>query len=77
MTKFVLTEEYITLAQVLKAVGLAGSGGEAKNLARSGIATVNGAPEIQPGKKLRAGDKLAVKIEGRKGLQEWTFVTED
>jgi ribosome-associated protein len=75
MTNFVLTEEFITLAQVLKAVGIAGSGGEAKNLARSGIASVNGTPEIQPGKKLRVGDKLAVKIEGRKGIQEWTMVT--
>ena len=74
MANFVLTEEYITLAQVLKAVGLAGSGGEAKNLARSGIASVNGAPEIQPGKKLRVGDKLAVNVEGRKGPQEWTMV---
>jgi len=73
---FILTDEYITLAQVLKAVGLAGSGGEAKNLARSGIAMVNGNPEVQPGKKLRVGDKLAVKIEGRKGIQEWIFVRE-
>ena len=77
MADFVLTEEYITLAQVLKAVGIAGSGGEAKNLARSGIASVNGTPEMQPGKKLRVGDRVAVKIEGRKGLQEWTMVAGD
>ena len=77
MSDFVLTEEYITLAQVLKAVGLAGSGGEAKNLVRSGIAAVNGTIELQPGKKLRAGDKLAVKIEGRKAQQEWTLVSEE
>jgi ribosome-associated protein len=77
MPNFVLTEEYITLAQVLKAVGLAGSGGEAKNLARSGIALVNGIPEIQPGKKLRLGDKVAITIEGRKGLQEWTMVQQE
>ena len=76
MSDFVLTDEYITLAQVLKAVGLAESGGDAKNLARSGVASVNGTPELQPGKKLRAGDKISVKIEGRKGLQEWTIVSE-
>ncbi len=76
MSDFVLTEEFITLAQVLKAVGLAGSGGEAKNLVRSGIASVNGAPELQPGKKLRAGDKIAVTIEGRKAPQMWTLVSE-
>jgi len=76
MANFVVTEEYITLAQVLKAVGLAGSGGEAKNLARSGLASVNGLTEIQPGKKLRIGDKLAVKIEGQGVIQEWTLVAE-
>ena len=76
MSDFVLTEEFITLAQVLKAVGLAGSGGEAKNLVRGGIASVNGTPELQPGKKLRAGDKIEVTIEGRKAPQVWTLVSE-
>jgi ribosome-associated protein len=51
---------YITLAQFLKKIQLAGSGGEAKAIARSGKATVNGEPEARPGRKLRAGDKVAL-----------------
>ena len=35
-------QPYITLAQFLKKIQLAGSGGEAKALARAGEATVNG-----------------------------------
>jgi ribosome-associated protein len=52
---------YITLAQFLKKVQVAGSGGEAKAIARSGEATVNGEPESRPGRKLHAGDKVAIR----------------
>lgn len=55
-----LRGEHITLAQALKAVGIAGSGGEAKYLVREGKATVNGHIETQPGRKLVAGDRFAV-----------------
>jgi len=51
---------YITLAQFLKKLHLADSGGAAKHLARSGIATVNGSAENRPGRKLRAGDVVVV-----------------
>jgi ribosome-associated protein len=62
-----LRGEYITLAQAVKAVGLAGTGGQAKILVREGGFRVNGAEEKQPGRKLRAGDRFATP-EGR----EWT-----
>ena len=54
-----LRGEYITLAQAIKVVGLAGTGGQAKLLIREGGFQVNGAAEVQPGRKLRAGDRFA------------------
>ena len=62
-------EMVFRLAQALKVTGLAGSGGQAKNLVRSGVVTVNDVPETQPGKKLRAGDRFRVQ-EG----DEWIIV---
>jgi ribosome-associated protein len=62
-----LRGEYITLAQAVKAVGLAGTGGQAKLLVREGGFRVNGAEEKHPGRKLRAGDRFATP-EGH----EWT-----
>jgi ribosome-associated protein len=67
-TTLVLRGEYITLAHALKAAGLAGTGGQAKHLVRSGAATVNGSPESQPGRKLRAGDRFGIA-----GGPEWTI----
>jgi ribosome-associated protein len=52
---------YITLAQFIKKIQVAGSGGEAKAIARSGEATVNGEAESRPGRKLRAGDKVTLR----------------
>jgi ribosome-associated protein len=66
-----LRGEHITLARAVKAVGLAGSGGEAKHLVRGGALRVNGAPEAQPGRKLRAGDRF-----GPLGSVEWTILAE-
>lgn len=59
---------YITLAQALKAAGLAGTGGQAKYLVREGSVTVNGQAATQPGRKLRAGDRF-----GLAGGPEWTI----
>jgi ribosome-associated protein len=61
-----LRGDHITLAQAVKVVGLAGSGGQAKVLVRGGDVHVNGKPETQPGKKLRAGDRFG------QGDREWT-----
>src|SRR5262249_27119502 len=63
-----LRGEYVTLAQAVKVVGLADSGGQAKFLVRTGEGHVNGAAETQPGRKLRAGDRF------RHAEREWTVI---
>jgi ribosome-associated protein len=68
MTTLTLQGDHITLAQAVKAAGLAGSGGQAKQLVRSGAVSVNGAVETQPGRKLHAGDRFAVA-----GGAEWSI----
>jgi ribosome-associated protein len=65
---FALRGDHVTLAQAVKAVGLADTGGQAKLLVREGTITVNGAAETQPGRKLRAGDRFGVAGGG-----EWTI----
>ena len=55
---FPLRGEYITLDALLKATGLAGSGGEAKVLIAQGQVQVNGEVETRRGRKLRAGDTV-------------------
>jgi ribosome-associated protein len=59
------------LAQAIKAVGLAASGGEAKHLVRGGTLRVNGVVELQPGRKLRAGDRF-----GAESGREWIVAAE-
>jgi ribosome-associated protein len=51
-----LRGEYITLDALLKATGLAGSGGEAKVLIADGAVRVNGEVDTRRGRKLRVGD---------------------
>jgi len=53
---FALSGEHITLDALLKATGLAASGGAAKTLIVGGRVTVNGQTETRRGRKLRAGD---------------------
>ena len=57
---FPLRGDYITLDALLKASGLAGSGGAAKVLIAEGGVRVNGQAETRRGRKLRAGDEVAV-----------------
>jgi ribosome-associated protein len=54
--EFTLRGEHITLDALLKATGLAGSGGEAKNFITGGAVRVNGEAELRRGRKVRAGD---------------------
>lgn len=56
MLEIKLREEYIKLGQALKAVGLVESGVEAKDVIVNGEVKVNGAIEVQRGKKLYDGD---------------------
>ena len=53
-----LRNDYITLAQAVKVVGLADTGGQAKVRVRSGDIRVNGTIDTAPGRKLRAGDRF-------------------
>jgi ribosome-associated protein len=67
MSTLTLRGDHITLAQALKAAGLADTGGQAKHLVREGHAIVNGVVEQQPGRKLMAGDRFGIV-----GQPEWT-----
>lgn len=70
MEKFKLRDEYIRLGQLLKAVGMADSGVEAKLAIQDSLVRVNGELELRRGKKLVAGDKVeyngkTIMIESR------------
>ncbi|MDF2610992.1 MAG: hypothetical protein K0R92_2466 [Lachnospiraceae bacterium] len=63
-----LRDDFIKLGQALKAAGLVDSGVEAKVVIQDGLVKVNGAKEIQRGKKLYDGDLVeyngeSIKIE--------------
>lgn len=51
---------YITLAQLVKKLDLAPTGGAAKHIVRAGGITVNGEAEERPGRKLHQGDVVVV-----------------
>jgi ribosome-associated protein len=58
LTELALRGEHITLDALLKATGLAGSGGAAKLVIADGQVRVNGEVETRRGRKLRAGDRV-------------------
>ena len=63
---------FMTLAQFLKARGVAQTGGQAKVLVREGGITVNGEPEARPGRKLHNGDVVvfqgqSMPVDGVRG----------
>lgn len=58
----VLRGDHITLDALLKAAGLAGSGGHAKVQVAAGEVTVDGEVETRRGRKVRAGQ--VVKVGG-------------
>ncbi|WP_428419321.1 RNA-binding S4 domain-containing protein [Methylibium sp.] len=57
---FTLRGEFITLDALLKATGLADSGGAAKAVIQAGQVQVDGREELRRGAKLRAGQVVAV-----------------
>ena len=59
-TDFPLRGDHITLDALLKASGIASSGGAAKVLIAEGGVRVNGVVETRRGRKLRAGDEVVV-----------------
>ena len=50
--------ESIRLGQLLKLAGVAGTGGEARELVQDGAVRVNGELEMRRGRQLRAGDVI-------------------
>lgn len=56
--KFQISEEYITLQQLLKACDVIASGGQVKAWLAENEVIVNGEPENRRGKKLRPGDVI-------------------
>jgi ribosome-associated protein len=62
-TQFTLRGEYIALDDLLKASGLAPSGGAAKILIASGAVLLDGVPELRKTKKVRAGQVVRTKDE--------------
>lgn len=58
--EFVLRGEFITLDAMLKATGLAPSGGAAKAMVADGLVQVDGRDELRKTCKIRAGQVVAV-----------------
>lgn len=58
-----IKDDFIKLGQALKLAGLVESGVDAKFAIQNGLVKVNGAVEVQRGKKLVSGDM--VSFEGK------------
>lgn len=56
--RMAIHDEYITLGQLLKLVGIIGTGGEAKVYLAQNSVDVNGEPEQRRGRKLYPGDRV-------------------
>ena len=66
---FALRGEFITLDALLKATGLAGSGGAAKAMVAEGRVQVDGREELRKTCKIRAGQTVSgpgftIRVEG-------------
>jgi ribosome-associated protein len=59
-TDFALRGAFITLDALLKAAGLAESGGRAKAMVAAGAVQVDGQPELRKACKLRAGQVVTL-----------------
>ena len=70
--EFGLRGEHITLDSLLKATGLAPSGGAAKTLITAGQVQVDGKPELRRGCKLRPGQRVAMA-----GVEVWVLTASD
>jgi ribosome-associated protein len=58
--RFELEGEYVELNQLLKLVGLCGSGGIGKQIVASGVVSVDGRQELRKTAKIRAGQEVSV-----------------
>jgi len=59
---FELDRDHVELNQLLKLAGLAGSGGEGKQIVASGAVRVDGVVELRKTAKIRAGQE--VELDG-------------
>jgi len=62
-TEFVLRGDYIELDKLLKATGLAESGGRARVMITEGQVQVDGQPESRKTAKIRAGQSVQLQGE--------------
>lgn len=58
--EFQLNGEYVELNQLLKMVGLCGSGGAGKALVAEGVVSVDGQIELRKTAKIRAGSVVSL-----------------
>lgn len=58
---FELRGEYIELDKLLKAAGLADSGGQARMMITEGLVQVDGQPESRKTAKMRAGQRVSLQ----------------
>jgi ribosome-associated protein len=61
MENIKINTEFIKLDQLLKWIGIAGSGAESKMIINEGRVKVNGEIENRRGKKIRIGDIIEVE----------------
>jgi ribosome-associated protein len=62
--EFQLRGDYIELDKLLKATGIAGSGGQARQMITEGLVTVDGQPESRKTAKIRAGQRVHAQGQG-------------
>ena len=58
---FPLKTDYIELAQLLKASGIASTGGQAKLMIDDGLVQLDGHLEIRKGRKIRSGQVVQIE----------------
>lgn len=61
MEKFKITGDYIELIQLLKAMGIAETGGHAKMIVDDGVVFRNGEVELRKRAKLVPGDQIELE----------------
>lgn len=68
--KIEITTEYIKLDSFLKFCGAALTGGQAKEMVKSGAVKVNNEICFQRGRKLKAGDEILIEAAGTRYVVE-------
>lgn len=63
MEEIKIKTEFIKLDQLLKYIGVASTGGEAKWMIEEGLVFVNGEQVFQRGKKCVSGDEIVIDAE--------------